>query len=169
MKVELEGLNNVIKSKEAYIKDLLNTGKESEQAKAKLEKNLKRLEKESKKTQRDLMSAQIVLKDLVSKAGNSMLESEYRNKVSKFKMQIQELEQKVKDTEQILCLTQPESRKILELQENLLLLKEQHERLKHRLSDEQEEKKSIRKCSQPVPRDTQRFEEQTPTSRKTSH
>ena len=86
------------------------------------------------------MSAQIVLKDLESKAGNSVLESEYRSKANNYTTQIQELEQKVKDTEQILFLAQPESKKILELQENLLLLKEQHERLKQKLSDEQERK-----------------------------
>ena len=143
VKIEMEDLKNVIKSKEAYIKDLLNTGKESEQAKANLEEKLKRLEKESNKTQRDLMSAQIVLKDLESKAGNSVLELEYRSKVNNYKTQIEELKQKVKDTEQILCLTQPESTKILELQENLLLLKEQHERLKQKLSDEQDRKRAL--------------------------
>ena len=143
LKVELEDLRSVIKSKEEYIKDLLTTGKESEQAKAKLEEKLKSLEKVSQRTQRELMSAQLVLKDLESKSGNSALESEYRGKVAKFKTEIEELQKKVKKTEAILVLTQPEQGRIGSLQENLTLLKDQHEKLQSRLAQETHRKQEL--------------------------
>ena len=58
------------------------------------------MEKVSQRTQRELMSAQIVLKDLESKSGNSALESEYRSRVAKYKTEIEELQRKVKKTEE---------------------------------------------------------------------
>ena len=143
LKVELEDLRSVIKSKEEYIKDLLTSGKESEQAKVKLEEKLRSLEKVSQRTQRELMSAQLVLKDLESKSGNSALESEYRSKVAKYKTEIEELQKKVKKTEAILVLTQPEQGRIGSLQENLTVLKDQHEKVQSRLAQETNRKQEL--------------------------
>ena len=143
LKVELEDLKIVIKSKEEYIKDLLTSGQESEQAKAKLEEKLRNLELVSQRTHRELISAQMVLKDLESKSGNSVLESEYRSKVERYNTEIEQLQRKVKKTEAILVLTQPEKGKIFELQENLSMLKEQHEILQGRLIQEENRKQEL--------------------------
>ena len=143
LKVELEDLKTVIKSKEEYIKDLLTTGQQSEQAKVKLEEKLRSLEFVSQRTQRELMSAQMVLKDLESKSGNSLLESEYRSKVTRYRTEIEELQKKVKKTEAILILTQPEQGRIVELQENLSMLKDQHEKLQGKLVQEENRKQEL--------------------------
>ena len=143
LKVELEDLKIVIKSKEEYIKDLLTSGQESEQAKVKLEEKLRNLELVSQRTHRELISAQMVLKDLESKSGNSVLESEYRSKVARYNTEIEQLQRKVKKTEAILVLTQPEKGKIFELQENLSMLKEQHEILQGRLIQEENRKQEL--------------------------
>jgi len=140
---QLEDLKSVIKLKESYIKDLLSTSKETERAKTMLQGKLEKLEKESKKTQRELMSAQTILKDLESKANNSPLELEYQKKVHVYKNQIRELQLKVQDIEKMLNLTQPESQKIQELILNLTQMKEQHEKFKNRLREEEERKKAL--------------------------
>ena len=92
MTAQLGDLKGVIRAKEGLIKDLTKAGKESEEVRRRLERKLGEFERELRRTQRDLFSAQSILrrveKTSTADSDSTSLHLDYKKNVDKYKKQV---------------------------------------------------------------------------------
>ncbi len=92
MTAQLGDLKGVIRAKEGLINDLTKAGKESEEVRRRLERKLGEFERELRRTQRDLFSAQSILrrveKTSTADSDSTSLHLDYKKNVDKYKKQV---------------------------------------------------------------------------------
>ncbi|XP_032837719.1 kinesin-like protein KIF27 isoform X3 [Tyto alba] len=158
-----------IKMKEELIKELVRTGKDAQSVSRQYSLKITKLEQESEQAKMELAETQKRLQELESKElrdvpEKAKLQKEFRKKMDaaklkvqlKFAMNIQALQKKQQDTNNLASLSNQNERQATELEQNVAQMKHQQTQLQKRLCEESEKKKQL---EAEIQRDQQQIKE----------
>ncbi|XP_071484846.1 kinesin-like protein KIF27 [Diadema antillarum] len=158
---KLRDLTLNIRLKEELIRELVQTGKDSEAANKKYSEKIMHLEKDVKKAREDLTEARRHLHDLGSKGEMEVkekgrLQVEYQKKMEKAHTKVKELMKKQQESERILKMQSQREKKIEDLEIAVGRMKQHQELLQVRLREEGERKLKLERDLQ---RDQQKIKD----------
>ncbi|XP_030059293.1 kinesin-like protein KIF7 [Microcaecilia unicolor] len=136
-----------IRMKEELIKELIKTGKDAQAMNKQYCLKISELEKEADQVHKELSESQQQLQELEEKEPGSPLEKskvqEYRKKVAVAQNKVQVLKKKKQATEKLVSLSSQSQKRILELERNVHLMKQQQGQLQRKLKEEMEQKRRL--------------------------
>ncbi|XP_029465083.1 kinesin-like protein KIF7 [Rhinatrema bivittatum] len=133
-----------IRMKEELIKELIKTGKDAQAMNKQYCLKISELKKESEQVHMELSESQRQLQELEDELPGSLVEKskvqEYRKKVAMAQNKVQVLKKKKQATEKLVSLSSQSQTRILELERNVQLMKQQQGQLQKKLKEEVEQK-----------------------------
>ncbi|XP_069480414.1 kinesin-like protein KIF7 [Ambystoma mexicanum] len=136
-----------IRMKEELISELIKTGKDAQAMNKQYCLKITDLELETEKVRAELSESQGMLKELERNDTTDPVEKrkvqECRQKIAAAQSKVQVLKKKRQATEKLVSLSCQGEKRIQELERNVLLMKQQQERLQKKLKEETDEKRRL--------------------------
>ncbi|XP_054831747.1 kinesin-like protein KIF27 [Eublepharis macularius] len=147
-KQKMNELTLNIRMKEELIKELVKTGNDAQSVTKQYSQKMTLLEHEAEQAKMELAETQKQLQELESKELRDMeekarLQKEFRKKMDAAKLKMQDLQRKQQDTRNFASLSTQNVKRVAELEQNVIHMKDQQAELQKRLHEESEKKKSL--------------------------
>ncbi|XP_072137683.1 kinesin-like protein KIF27 [Mobula birostris] len=150
-----------IRMKEELIKELVKTGQDAQAVNRQYYQKIIQLEKEAEQAKTELTEAQKQLQELENKelrdaAEKVKLQKEFRKKMDSAKLKVQTLQKKQQETKKLFSMSEQSEKRLVQLSQNVEIMKEQQLLLQKKLQEESEKK---RKLENEIQKDQQRIKE----------